>query len=77
MYVCGMYVNVWGYCGVCVCVTVHGVCACVSVVYVGVYGCECKYVVYVRVFVGAWLCVCVWCMCGACMFMCVWCVYMC
>ena len=52
MYVCGMYVNVWGYCGVCVCVTVHGVCACVSVVYVGVYGCECKYVVYVRVLWG-------------------------
>ena len=61
------------------CVTVHDVCACVSVVYVCVYGCECKYVVYVRVrvFVGSWLCVCVWCMCGACMFMCVVCVYMC
>ena len=67
MYVCGMYVTVWGYCGVSVllymvCVHVYLWCMCM-------YGCECKYVVYVRVraFVGAWLCVCVWCMCGACM----------
>ena len=68
MWLCGVM------CGVCVllymvCVHVYVWCMCV---------CECKYVVYVRVraFVGAWLCVCVWCMCGACMqYVCGVCVY--